>query len=157
MDESGAETVKPRKPIPPLWFFALLLLSIGLGIYLPVLKFLRYPFSLLGIVPIAIGVVLNLWADSLFKKNMTTVKPHLKPSTLITSGVFRVSRNPMYLGMVLILLGASTCVGSVTAFISPVLFFLISELDFIPCEESVMEDAFGQPYLEYKKRVRRWI
>lgn len=150
-------TMKPKKPIPPLWFLALLLLSIGLGMYLPVLKFLHYPFSLFGVAPIAVGAVLDLWADSLFKKNNTTVKPHLKPSTLITSGVFRVSRNPMYLGMVLILAGTSTCVGSVTAFISPVLFFLISELDFIPWEESVMEDAFGQPYLEYKKQVGRWL
>ena len=149
--------MKPKKLIPPVWFFALLLLSIALGIYLPVLKFWSYPFSLLGVVPIALGAVLNLWADSLFKKNRTTVKPHLKPSTLLTSGAFRVSRNPMYLGMVLILFGAAACVGSITAFLSPVLFFLISELDFIPWEESVMEDVFGQPYLDYKKRVRRWI
>lgn len=125
--------------------------------YLPLLKLLHYPLSLVGVVPITFGVVLNLCADSLFKKNKTTVKPHLKPSTLITSGVFRVSRNPLYLGMLLILLGASICVGSLTAFISPILFFLISELDFIPWEESVMEDAFGEPYLEYKKRVGRWI
>lgn len=151
------KTVKPKKPIPPLWFFALLLFSVGLGMYLPLLKLLHYPLSLVGVVPITFGVVLNLCADSLFKKNKTTVKPHLKPSTLITSGVFRVSRNPLYLGMLLILLGASICVGSLTAFISPILFFLISELDFIPWEESVMEDAFGEPYLEYKKRVGRWI
>jgi len=149
--------VKSKKLIPPFYFFALLLLSVGLGIYLPVLKLVPYPFSLCGIAPIVIGVVLNLWADSLFKKNNTTVKPHLKPSTLMTTGVFRISRNPMYLGMVVILLGVSICVGSITAFISPVLFFLISECQFIPWEERVMEDIFGQSYLDYKRRVRRWV
>jgi protein-S-isoprenylcysteine O-methyltransferase Ste14 len=149
--------VKPKKPIPPLYFFILLLVSIALGVYLPVLKIVHYPFAYAGIAPIAIGVVLNLWADSLFKKNKTTVKPHLKPSALMTSGVFRVTRNPMYLGMTLILFGVSICAGSITAFLCPVVFFLVSEGQFIPLEEQSMENVFGESYLAYKRRVRRWL
>ena len=149
--------MKSKKPIPPLYFFVLLLVSIGLGVYLPVLKIVYSPFTYVGAAPIAIGVVLNLWADSLFRKNKTTVKPHLKPSALMASGVFRVSRNPMYLGMVLILFGVSICVGTITALVSPVLFFLISERQFIPLEEGAMENVFGERYLEYKQRVRRWL
>ena len=149
--------VKPKKVIPPLYFFVLLLLSIALGVYLPVLKIFFSPYTYAGIAPITIGVVLNLWADSLFKKNKTTVKPHLKPSALMTSGVFRVTRNPMYLGMTLILFGVSICVGSVSAFVSPVFFYLISERYFIPPGEAVMENVFGESYLAYKRRVRRWL
>ena len=85
------------------------------------------------------------------------MKPHLKPSALMTSGVFRVTRNPMYLGMTLILFGVSICVGSVSAFVSPAFFYLISERYFIPPEEAVMENVFGEKYLEYKRRVRRWV
>ncbi|MFZ0225513.1 MAG: hypothetical protein WAL41_00910, partial [Mycobacterium sp.] len=84
--------MKSKKPIPPLYFFALLLLSGALGMYLPVLKLMRYPFSLCGIAPIVIGVVLNLWADSLFKKNQTTVKPYLKPSR--SDDCWRISGQP---------------------------------------------------------------
>jgi protein-S-isoprenylcysteine O-methyltransferase Ste14 len=149
--------VKPKKVIPPLYFFVLLLLSIALGVYLPIFKVLPTRYRYMGIAPIAVGVVLNLWTDSLFKKNKTTVKPHLKPSTLVTSGVFQFTRNPMYLGMTLILFGVSGCVGSITAFVSPVVFFLICERQFIPLEEFAMEDVFGERYLEYKRRVRRWV
>ena len=75
----------------------------------------------------------------------------------MTSGVFQFTRNPMYLGMTLILFGVSVCVGSMTAFVSPVAFFFISERRFIPPEEVVMENLFGENYLEYKRRVRRWV
>ena len=154
---SGAKTVKPRRPIPPLYFLVLLLASIGLGIYLPIVKLRPTVYRFVGIAPILIGVVLNLWADSLFKKNKTTVKPHLKPTALMTSGVFGWTRNPMYLGMALILFGVSICVGALTAFISPVVFFFISERSFIPLEEASMVAAFGNSYLQYKRRVRRWV
>jgi hypothetical protein len=102
------------------------------------------------------------WSDAeslgrtLFNKNKTPVKPHLKPR-LITSGIFRFTRNPMYLGMTLILFGVSICVGSLTTFVSPVVFFLISEGRFVPPKEAVMENLFGEEYLEYKRRVERWV
>jgi protein-S-isoprenylcysteine O-methyltransferase Ste14 len=75
----------------------------------------------------------------------------------MTSGVFRISRNPMYLGMTLILFGVSILVGSLTAFVSPVAFFFISEHQFIPLEEKSMENVFGESYLDYARRVRRWF
>jgi len=154
---SGAKTVKPKRPIPPLYFLVLLLASIGLGIYLPIVQLFPTASRFVGIAPILIGVVLNLWADSMFKRNKTTVKPYLKPTALMTSGVFRFTRNPMYLGMTLILLGVSICVGSLTAFVPAVVFFFISERNFIPLEEASMEAAFGDSYLAYKQRVRRWL
>jgi protein-S-isoprenylcysteine O-methyltransferase Ste14 len=149
--------VKPKKTIPPVYFLVLLLISIGLGTYLPVLKIVRFPYTELGVAPIVIGVVIDLWAASLFRKHKTTVKPHETPSALIASGVFRISRNPIYSGMLLILLGVSICVGSITAFVSPILFFLIINRRFIPMEESAMETVFGDRYREYKGRVRRWL
>jgi protein-S-isoprenylcysteine O-methyltransferase Ste14 len=144
--------VPPKKTIPPAYFLALLLLSIALGVFLPVVRIVHYPYTYVGIAPIAIGVLLNFWADALFQRNKTPVKPHLKPTALITSGIFRVTRNPMYLGMVLILFGVSVCVGPMMAFVSPVVFFLISERRFIPPEEAAMENLFGETYLELQAK-----
>jgi protein-S-isoprenylcysteine O-methyltransferase Ste14 len=148
--------MKPKKLIPPLYFLVLLLISIVLGVFAPVLRIVHPPYAYVGIAAIAAGIVLNVWADSMFKKNKTPVKPYLKPSALMTSGIYRVSRNPMYLGMTLILFGVAVCMGSLTAFVSPLLFYLVSEYRFIPPEERVMEEVFGQSYLDYKRRVRRW-
>ena len=142
-----------HRPISLCFFLA----SIALGLFLPVVKIASYPYTYVGTAPIAIGVVLNLWADSQFKKNKTPVKPYLKPTALMTSGVFQFTRNPMYLGMTLILLGVSVCVGSLTAFVSPLAFFIISQRQFIPPEEAVMENLFAENYLEYKRQVRRWV
>jgi protein-S-isoprenylcysteine O-methyltransferase Ste14 len=149
--------VKAKKTIPPVYFLVLLLVSISLGTYLPVLKIVRFPYTYLGVAPIVVGVVSGMWAGALFRKHKTTVKPHETPSALMTSGVFRISRNPIYSGMLLILFGVSIWVGSITAFVSPLVFFLIINRRFIPMEESALETVFGGRYLEYKRRVRRWV
>lgn len=96
-------------------------------------------------------------ADSLFKKNRTTVKPQEMPSKLLVSGPFRISRHPMYIGMAAILLGEAVFLGSLIAFVFPLIFVMLMELFFIPKEEENLECAFGREYVDYKRRVRRWI
>lgn len=114
-------------------------------------------YSYLGIFLIAFGVVVNVWSDNLFKKTKTTVKPYEKPTFLITSGPFLFSRHPMYLGMASILLGSAVMLQSLITFIFPFIFIIIMEVLFIPKEEKSLEKVFGKKYLDYKKRVRRWI
>jgi len=104
-----------------------------------------------------LGIALNIWADVLFKKNKTTVKPYKSPTELITSGPFRISRHPMYLGMMLILLGAAIVSGTLIAFVFPIVFIVLIELFFIPFEEKNLERIFGKKFLDYKKSVRRWL
>jgi len=135
----------------------LLLLSIGLNFLLPIKQILYSPYTYLGIMPILFGIVINIWADALFKKRSTTVKPHETPTYFETSGPFRISRHPMYLGMVAILLGVAVLLGSLTSFLSPVLFITLMDKIFIPMEERNMEKTFGDKYMDYKKKVRRWI
>jgi len=93
----------------------------------------------------------------LFKKNKTTVKPYRNPTELITSGPFRISRHPMYLGMMLILLGIAIVHGTLITFAFPIIFIILMELFFIPYEEKNLERISGRKYLSYKKRVRRWL
>ena len=104
-----------------------------------------------------LGVILNLVADAAFKKHGTTIKPFEESTALITGGVFRISRHPMYLGMLLILLGIATLMGSLTPFVVVVAFGISMELVFVRFEESMLEKKFGRIWLEYKRQVRRWI
>lgn len=143
--------------MPPAYFGILLLLSIGSHFVLPVKKVIQSPFTYLGVFLIVLGGVLNIWSDALFKRKKTTVKPYENPGVLETSGPFRISRHPMYLGMAMILLGLAMLLGSLIMFLFPIVFAILMELIFIPFEEKNLERIFGEKYLEYKKRTRRWI
>ena len=108
-------------------------------------------------MPIVAGVVMMVAGARRFKTADTAINPFDRPSTLVTGGVFRVSRNPMYLAMVVILIGAALAWGTLTPFfVPPVLAWLISR-KFIVMEEAKMSQLFGDDYDEYRRRVRRWF
>jgi Phospholipid methyltransferase len=94
-----------KRTLPPTYFLASLALMAALAFTLPVAPLLSGWQRAIGLVPIAAGVWLNLAADRAFKELGTTVRPFERSSALATGGVFRLSRNPMYLGMVLMLIG----------------------------------------------------
>ncbi len=142
--------------LPPNFLFIYLITALALHSFFPI-KDIVGSYHFLGILFIVFGLVINLWADSLFKKNKTTVKPDNTPSKLIINGPFRFSRHPMYLGFVLLLLGVAIILGSISSFVVPGIMFLTLEWKFIPLEEKNMEKCFGKKYLEYKNQVRRWL
>ena len=145
------------KLLPPSYFFGALLLAVVLHFLPPGYQLLTFPWRLLGLAPLVIGIVLNVLADQAFKKYATSVKPFEKSSTLVTGGVFRVTRNPMYLGMILILFGVAMLLGSASPFVAvPPLVALLDRV-FIAPEEHMLEDTFGERFLQYRKPVRRWI
>ena len=143
--------------MPTNYFLILLVLLILFHFTLPIVKFNYFPYNYLGIALILFGGAINLWTDALMKKGNTTVKPHLKPSTLINSGPFGFTRHPMYLGMLSILLGAAIIATSLVSFIFPLIYIILMEILFIPIEEKNLEEAFGSEYIDYKKKARRWI
>jgi protein-S-isoprenylcysteine O-methyltransferase Ste14 len=145
------------KIMPTTYFIILILLSIGFHFVFPLFKFIFSPYNYLGFGLIIFGIIMNLWTDSLFKKKQTTVKPQKMPNFFITSGPFKLSRHPMYLGMMSILLGVAIFLGSLISFAFPIIFIIIMEKLFIPLEEKNLEKKFGNQYIDYKKRVRRWI
>ncbi len=147
-----------KKPIlPPTYFIISLLLILAGHFFLPLMKIVPTPYNFLGLALILFGIILNLWTDSIFKKKRTTVKPHENPSFFIAKGPFKLSRHPMYLGMAFILLGSAVFLGSLTAFVFPIIFIIIIENKFISLEEKNLENKFSQEYLDYKEKVRRWI
>ncbi len=149
--------MKKTKILPPTYFLTYIIAAIVLDFLLPYFKIIPIPYNFLGLPLIFVGMALAIWADRLFKKRKTTVKPFEKPSLFITEGPFRFSRHPMYLGFVLTLFGLAFGLGNIVAFLAPVAMFITFELLFIPQEEKSMEKTFGQEYLEYKKRVRQWL
>ena len=108
---------------------------------------------------LAFGVFIGVSGVVQFAVQSTSVNPH-KPdraTSLITSGVYRLSRNPMYLGMLIILLAAVLKFGQPIGFIVlPMYVFYMNRFQIKP-EEEVMEEKFGEEYLVYKKNVRRWL
>jgi protein-S-isoprenylcysteine O-methyltransferase Ste14 len=101
--------------------------------------------------------VVKVWADSLLKKHRTTVKPHESPTALVTSESFRASRHPMRLGMSVIFFGAAMLLGWIVTFVSPVVFIIPMEGIFIRLQQRNLEEILGERYVEYRKRVRRWM
>ncbi len=145
------------KKLPPTYFVMLFLLAIGLHFILPIKNIILFPYNYLGFIFIIFGSVINIWADSLFKKSGTTVKPFEKPSRFITKGPFSISRHPMYLGFVSILFGLAVLLGSITVFLSPLAMIAILERKFIVYEEKNLEGLFGEDYIRYKNKARRWL
>jgi protein-S-isoprenylcysteine O-methyltransferase Ste14 len=142
---------------PLTYFLIAILLMPALHLLLPLGRIVAFPWRLLGILPLTVGIILNLLADRSFKRRKTTVKPREKPSALVTDGIFRLSRHPMYLGMVLILAGIAILLGSVTPWFILLALVALFQVRFVRMEECMLEQTFGAAYRAYKKRVRRWI
>src|SRR5262249_55024845 len=104
-----------------------------------------------------LGFGLMMWAWSLFRQRGTPIRPTDQATVIIRSGPFRFSRNPMYLGIVFMLLGIAVWVGSLAMLIAPVGFFAFMSRVFIPYEEQRLREAFGDDYVSYTQKVRRWI
>src|SRR3989338_5598045 len=145
------------KLMPPMIFYGFILLSIVLNIFLPIKKLIVQPYNYLGIVLILFGLLIDVWAWMLFRRRKTTLNTYKIPSKLETSNLFKISRNPMYFGMDLVLWGLSIFFGSLITFIFPILFIILIEKLFIKFEEENLEKRFGKKYIDYKKKVRRWI
>lgn len=146
-----------NKILPPTYFYLGIALILLMHFIFPIKKIIIYPYTLLGLLIILIGIILNIQAWFLFVKDKTTQNPYKIPNKFVTKEVYRISRNPMYLGMLIVLIGASVISGSIIAFIFPIIFLIIIDWFFIPTEEKNMEKKFGKRYLEYKSKVRRWI
>lgn len=146
-----------KRTLPPAYFVVAIVLAVVLHFLLPLKQLFVFPWRLAGLFPLVIGIALNLVADRAFKKHHTTVKPFEESSALVTTGVFGVSRNPMYLGMTLILLGIGILLGSVTPLAVVIALPILLDRVFITPEERMLEDAFGDQFREYRERVRRWI
>jgi protein-S-isoprenylcysteine O-methyltransferase Ste14 len=146
-----------RKVVPPVYFFLTLILMAALHWALPFGRILAPPLAYLGIPLIVAGMWLGGHAFRGFSKAGTPVVPFERSTALVTHGSYRLTRNPMYVGMVMILAGIALLLGTVGPWLPIPLFVWIIRSSFILKEERFLEELFGQQYLAYKSRVRRWL
>ncbi|MHA2389277.1 MAG: methyltransferase family protein [Candidatus Hodarchaeales archaeon] len=120
-----------------------------------------FPLNLFGLLILLLGFLLVIAANfhllMVGKIGLTDREPYHTPSTLVTSGPYRYTRNPIYFGVVLILFGLAIMTASLTVLISALGVFLFFWRAFVIWEEKKLEETFGEEYLEFKRRVRRWL
>jgi protein-S-isoprenylcysteine O-methyltransferase Ste14 len=146
-----------RRIIPPGWLLVALLMSAALHHWSPIDQLLSAPVSRLGVVPLAAGLLLTTAGVVAFRRARTPVIPFQRSTTLVTGGIYRFTRNPMYVGLVLVLGGTAMLLGSIGAFVPLPLFVAVIEFGYIHAEERFLAEIFGDDYLHYRHEVRRWL
>ncbi len=146
-----------KQALPPTYLLVSLLLMLAFHYLFPIFRLVPGLWVLSGILPMVLGIGVNIVADRLFTQARTTVNSFGEPTILVTEGVFKITRNPMYLGMVLVLLGVAIMLGSLSTFLVIPIFVWLITVRFIKFEERMLADKFGSKWLDYATRVRRWI
>ncbi len=147
-----------KSPQPPLLFLGCLLAGWGLGLISP------FPLGLPSAARLILGTGFLLlaaihggWGLLTFKRMGTTPEPNGEATTLLTSGPFRWSRNPLYLGLSILLVWFGVLLDSAWMLpLAPVLVLLLDRL-VIAREEVRLRAQFGEQYVAYTRRVRRWL
>jgi len=137
--------------------FGVALLGRGLDYLLGITDFRSLVASIAGVPLLALGFFLRAWATWHFYQHRMKVISLSPQQTLITTGPYRFSRNPLYLGgNVFIFFGASMMLGSPSALLITALHIPVVDL-LIRREEKQLEQTFGEEWRRYKERVRRWL
>ena len=167
--DSGSKSTRrssiPRWVIPIYWVVELLLVDVAIpwGIAFLVSR-LGWTESrpgvinLYGLVLIATGLVLELWTIALhLVRTSQQVEVERTPTYLLTRGPYQFTRNPMYLGELVLWIGWVFFFGSLPVLIGFLLLAALLNFRVVPREERELEARFGDAYIQYKKRVRRWF
>jgi len=153
----GITEARRRRFSPPSLLLGGLIAQAGVHATLPTVRLLEWPWTLLGGAPLLAGIALTVVGDLQFKRVGTPVRPGRPATTLVTGGVFRISRNPMYAGMLLVLYGVALVLGTLSPLLVPPLIGRVLSVRFIRWEETVLLERFGPDYRDYTQRVGRWF
>jgi protein-S-isoprenylcysteine O-methyltransferase Ste14 len=149
------------KILPPIWFFIFLGIALLLHFYVLENNFDFFPSVLrriIGALLVIWGLSLSLGASKRFKEEDTEILPTSATNrVLIVNGPYKRTRNPIYLGLVLLLLGIGVLMSAPAVLVAALLQFLVLNFLFIPFEEKKMEKQFGEQYTSYKDKVRKWL
>lgn len=150
---------RPSLIPPPVWMLIVGITMWELNRRWPIVTVIPAPWNRLGWCVMVVAFIAPFAAISQFGQAGTTVNPHRpeETSALVTGGVYGWTRNPMYLGLMIVLIGWATRLGSLSPFAGPVIFVpLIERLQILP-EEHVLRARFGKEYEDYCARVNRWL
>lgn len=154
----NGHTARPRiRILPPVYLLMAILSMIALDWQLPLAQWVHHPWTWLGAPLIVLGLVPAVSINAIFRKRGTTIRPFHESSTLVTEGFFRYSRNPIYVGMVMALIGVALSLGSASPWVVIPVFAIIIDVLVIRVEERMLRVTFGEQYVDYQSRVRRWL
>ena len=148
---------RKRKIVPPLYLLMTLAAMAALHRFMPITQLLTAPYTHAGWLLVAAGIGIAAVAAGAFQRAGTGIVPFDPATALVTGGLYRYTRNPMYLGMVLLLVGVAVALGSLGAWLPIPVFVWIIKAWFIVGEERFLEQTFGESYVAYKRGVRRWL
>jgi len=148
-----------RKVPPPLLAVAIAALMWAAAGYPPALTIAPLLRDIAVAALALSGAAIDLLAMATFLKRRTAINPFqpAKASTLVTSGVYRFTRNPMYVGLLLLLSAWAIWLSAWWPLAGPVFFFLYVNRFQIEPEEKILKEVFGPAYLQYLREVRRWL
>lgn len=159
------ELLLPKQAVPLVWAVIVLIIQV----FLPWIVAKIGPsfgwsllgpgwWNLTGLIAVIIGLGLYAWCLVFhYKSYRESVRIGFSPPHLVNSGPYRVSRNPMYVSGLFVWFGWAVFYGSPAVFAALVLLWIVFAFRVIPQEERLLEELFGDDYLEYKRSVRRWI
>jgi len=159
----GCHTLPMKLPpkrynhIPDFCLIFSIVLAFGVAFFVPQANIFPWVVRITGWLIFAAGLALVFMAFATLKKQQTSTNPIDAPQKLVTTGPFAISRNPLYLGDVLVALGSALASGSWLALVVPLICFAVIDRLIIPIEERQMEQVFGTDYTRYTKTVRRWV
>ena len=139
---------------PPVILLSALIVQSVLYFTYPVLLNLSIFF---GIFIVLLGIILVYISLKKLSKMETTFIPDGEPAKLVVDGPFRISRNPTYLGMLLILLGTALSLQSLSSLMVAAVFFLIINFTWIRHEENKLSEIFKDDWQDYSSKTRRWL
>ena len=151
-------TLKTKIP-PPVYMLTFAGIMWLLDRYAPIAHWNTPPWTDIGWGIMVTGFLIDLSSITLFLRRKTSPNP-MKPkkaSKLVKTGLYRYTRNPMYLGMLILLSGWSIQLGSLSPLVfPPLLLITLTYLQIIP-EEIALSEVLGKPYVAYKNSVPRWL
>lgn len=146
-----------KKIIPPFLFLICIVIMIAVRNLIVIKEIIPKPFNHAGITLIIIGILMTIIVRKGFEKIDTEIHTFKNPRKLVTNGLFKFSRNPIYLGFAISLFGVWVLLGTILPIIGFLLFIVVTNAWYIPFEERIMENVFGKEYEKYKSKVRKWI
>jgi len=146
-----------KKIIPPFLFLICIVIMVAIRNLSVIKEIIPKPFNYAGIALIIFGILITIIVRKGFEKIDTEIHTFKNPRKLVTNGLFKFSRNPIYLGFAISLFGVWILLGTILPILWLLLFIVVTNTYYIPFEERIMENVFGNEYKKYKSKVRKWI
>ena len=142
---------------PPILALISIVIAYLLGWAVPLHFAVSLALMYLGLILIIIGFLLGLGAFLEFRKVHTTLDPHGSDKALVTGSVYRFTRNPIYLGFLLVVIGLPLNSGFYSGILVAPFFMVTLNRLVIEREEAYLEEKFKEQYTSYRSKVRRWF